>query len=296
MAFGFLVLLGGSNAVAVRFSNFELPPFWGAAIRFSTAALIFWFILLVRRIALPKGRALVGVLLYGIMAIGINYALLYWALLSITAGFTMVFAAFAPLLTILFALAHGQEPFRWRGLTGASIAIVGILIAAGGALGTDVPAVALLALVVSIAFVSEGSVMLKMFPPSHPVATNAIAITTGAILLSVLSLATGEAWSLPTTSNTWLSFIYLVLLGTVALFYLYMFVLSRWTASATNYSFLLFPIVTVVMAAWLLGEEVTLAFVLGGAIVLLGVWIGAFSRSKKTVDTDSLQPQEEVAS
>jgi drug/metabolite transporter (DMT)-like permease len=289
-----MVLVGGSNAVAVRFSNLELPPFWGAAIRFTAAALIFWIIVLVRRIPLPRGRALIGVSIFGIMAIGINYALLYWALLEITAGFTMVVGAFVPLLTLLFALAHGQEPFRWRGLLGAFIAIAGILIAVGGGLGTDVPIASLLALIISIAFLAEASVVLKLFPPTDPLATNAISVTIGSVFLLVISLVVGEQWSIPSSSETWLSFFYLLLFGTVILFYLYLFILSRWTASATNYAFLLFPIVTVVMAAWLLGEEVTVAFAIGGAIVLLGVWIGAFGGPAKSAEAEKLQPQEEV--
>ena len=48
-------------------------------------------------------------------------------------------------------------------------------------------------------------------------------------------------------------FAYLVLIGSVVLFYLYLYVLARWTASATAYSFLLFPVVTVLIAAWLVG-------------------------------------------
>ena len=38
VAFAALVIIGGGNAVAVRFSNGELPPFWGAAARFGLAA------------------------------------------------------------------------------------------------------------------------------------------------------------------------------------------------------------------------------------------------------------------
>jgi drug/metabolite transporter (DMT)-like permease len=83
VAFAVLILIGGSNAVAVRFSNQELPPFWGAAARFLLAALIFWVILLVRRAALPRGRALLGAVLYGTLAIGVAYALLYWGLLRL---------------------------------------------------------------------------------------------------------------------------------------------------------------------------------------------------------------------
>jgi drug/metabolite transporter (DMT)-like permease len=81
IAFVLMVVLAGGNPVAVRFSNFELPKFWGAAIRFAAAALVFWIIVLVRRIALPKGRALIGVLLYGLLAVGASYAFLYWGLL-----------------------------------------------------------------------------------------------------------------------------------------------------------------------------------------------------------------------
>lgn len=296
IAFGLLVLLGGSNAVAVRFSNLELPPLWGAATRFIAAALIFWIMVLVRRIALPRGRALVGVLIFGVMANAINYALLYWALVRIQAGFAMVVGAFVPLLTLLFALAHGLEPFRWRGLIGALIAIGGIILAAGGGLENDVHLASLIALIVAMALLAEAPVILKLYPPSHPLATNAIAVSVGAAILLVLSLIAGEEWSLPTSPSTWISYAYLVLLGTVLLFYLYLVILSRWTASATNYAFLLFPVVTVIMAGWLLGEEVTVTFIIGGMIVLFGVWVGAFSGPATMPAADNRpEPEELVA-
>ena len=136
IAFALLVLIGGSNAVAVRFSNLELPPFWDAAIRFAAAAFIFWIIVLVRRIALPKGRALMGALLYGFLAVGVSYALLYWGLLRVQAGLTMVVLAFVPLMTLFFALVHGLETLRWQGLIGTLISIAGILVAVGGGLST----------------------------------------------------------------------------------------------------------------------------------------------------------------
>ena len=294
-AFALLVLIGGSNAVAVRFSNQGLPPFWGAAMRFALAATIFWIVVLVRGIELPRGRGLAGALIFGTMSIGINYALLYFALLEITAGLTMLIGSFVPLLTFLFALAHRQESFKWRGIFGALIAIGGILLAIGGSVGTAVPLASLAALIVSVVVLAEAPVILKLFPASHPVATNAIGITAGTGILLVISLIVGETRQLPSDSQTWLAFIYLVLLGSVVLFYFYLLVLSRWTASATNYAFLLFPIVTVFMAGWLLGEQVTIAFAIGGAIVLLGVWVGAFSGSTSKAEAVSLPVPEESA-
>lgn len=181
-----------------------------------------------------------------------------------------------------------------EGIVGAFVAIGGIVLALGGGLGTDVPLASLLALLLSVIFLAEAPVILKLFPPSHPMATNAVAVSAGAILVLALSLITGEQWALPTNSDTWISFIYLVALGTVVLFYLYLLVLSRSTASSTNYAFLLFPIVTVVMAAWLLGEAVTLSFLIGGAIVLLGVWVGAFRGPAAKAEVADLPEPEEA--
>jgi drug/metabolite transporter (DMT)-like permease len=58
---------------------------------------------------------------------------------------------------------------------------------------------------------------------------------------------------------------------------------------------LLFPIVTVIMAAWLLGEQVTATFVIGGAVVLFGVWVGAFSRPSVKFEEAETEPLPEEA-
>ena len=281
LAFAVLILLGGSNAVAVRFSNFELPPFWGAALRFSTAALIFWVIVAIRRMPLPRGKTLVGLVIYGTLTVGVSYAFLYWALVYVTASLTMVVGTLVPLFTFFLAWAHGQEKFRWRGLFGSLVAFAGILIGVSGELGSSVPLLPLLALLAGGIALSEGTVLIKSYPKSDPVMVNAVSLTVGAAILFVISLVVGEARSLPAESATWLAYSYLVLGGTVMLFYLYLYVLQRWTASATSYSFLLFPVWTILLASWLADEVLSPSFLLGGAFVLFGVWLGTFSRSRK---------------
>ncbi len=274
-AFLALVVIGGSNAVAVRFSNFELPPFWGAAARFTLAAAIFWAILLARRLAVPKGAALVGAVLYGALAVGASYALLYWAILEIPASLFMVILSLGPLMTLLFAVAHRLEPFRWMALTGALVAMVGIAIGIGAELGRSVPIASLVAAVAGAALMAEGSVVYKLFPGERPLPTNAVAFSTGAVMLLLVSRIAGESWFVPTEPRTIAAFAYLTVVGSVVLFYLYLLVLSRWTASATSYAFLLFPVATVVIAALLTNEHVTWQFLVGAAIALAGVWIGA---------------------
>ena len=274
VAFVVLVLAGGSNAVAVRFSNLELPPFWGAAMRFGAAALIFWILVVSQRMALPEGRALIGAILYGLLAVGASYAFLYWSLQHVQASLAMVVLAFVPLITFVLALVHGLETFRWRVLTGAMIGVAGILFAVGDKLGNTVPVTSFLGLVAGAACLSEGAIVFKVFPKGNLVATNALALTTGSSFLLSLSLTASEKWTLPTTSDTVTALIYLVFVGSVAVFYLYLFLLTRWDASATAYTFLLFPVATVVIAALVAGEVVTGSFVIGGGLALVGVWMG----------------------
>lgn len=280
-AFVLLAVFAGGNPVAVRFSNSGLPPFWGASLRFSVAALIFWVIVLVRGLALPKGRALVGAVIYGLLSIGGAYAGLYWGLVRAPAGLAGAVLALVPLMTLLFASAHGVERFRWRGLIGAAVATVGILVGVVGGFGGAVPVLSVLALVAGVACLAEAGVVFKLFPRSHPMVTNALALTTGTPLLLVLSRLTGEQWILPTGPNTWIAFAYLSLIGSVGVFYLYLHVLSRWTASATSYAFLLMPVSTVVIAALLAGEVITTSFVIGAALVIAGVWVGAIQRKPR---------------
>jgi drug/metabolite transporter (DMT)-like permease len=295
IAFVLFVLIGGANGVAVRFSNFELPPFWGAALRLGAAALICWAILLARGAALPRGRALVGNLLYGFLGVGVFFALIYWGLVKVQASTASTILALGPLLTMLFAAAHGIERFRWRGLVGAFVALAGIALGVGGQLGRSAPILSLLAIVAAAACLAEAGVVLKLFPKTSPMATNAISTTTGAAILLAVSLLTGESRFLPSTLTTWTAFVYLVAAGSVLLFYLYLFVLGRWTASATAYAFLLFPVVGVSVAAWLAHETVTPLFLAGSAIALLGVWIGAFHQPASTSEKGSTAARQAAA-
>jgi len=105
-----------------------------------------------------------------------------------------------------------------------------------------------------------------------------LGMTVGMLVLLLLSVVSGETWSLPTQAATWIAIIYLVLFGSVVVFYLYLFVIQRWTASATSYQFVLFPFVTVLLAGWLANETINSAFIFGGALVLVGVWIGVLSK------------------
>lgn len=274
-AFVISTILGGGNAIAVRFSNVELPPFFGAAIRFAIASFILFLVVFYRRLPLPKGRALMGVLIFGSLQFGISYALIYWSLLEVPAGLFQVILALTPLLTFFLAVLHRQESFQWQTLFGGILAVAGIAIIFRDSLGADVPLISLLAVVLTAACFAEAIVLFKTFPKAHPVTTNAFAMGTGAFILIIGSWIAQETLVVPRLPETWMAVGYLVLFGSVGAFVLGLYVLSRWTASAGSYLLVLMPIVTVVLSSWITHEEVTSALLLGGVLVLIGVYVGA---------------------
>ncbi|MHB1132684.1 MAG: DMT family transporter [Chloroflexota bacterium] len=285
-----LILLSGVNAVAIRFSNVELPPFFGGAVRFGFASLVLFAIVAARRLPLPRGRALLGTVFFGVLALGSSFALLYWALLTVHAGLTQVIVSLVPLLTFFFALVHRQESYRGRALAGSLLAIAGVFVIFRDQIAGGAPLPALLAIVLAAACMAEGVVVLKSIPKSHPVTTNAVAMAAAALALSALALLTRETPALPTLAATWAALFYLVLPGTVLVFMMFLFVLQRWSASQTSYQFVLMPFVAVAVSAWLQGEAVTPAFAVGGALVLLGVYTGALARPAPRVEVCQSRP------
>jgi drug/metabolite transporter (DMT)-like permease len=277
LAFFVAVVFGGSNAVAVRFTVAELDPFWGAALRFAAAALIFIAIVFVRRVPLPRGRTLGGVAVYGILNFGLSYALIYFAIRELTAGFTMIILALTPLLTFLLAVLHRLEPFRWRALAGALLALVGIAVPFAGQVGGGVPLWALLFMIVAAACFAEATIVIKMLPPVSPLAANGLGMIVATLLLAVLSLVAGESWILPELAETWAAVVYLVIFGSVGLFYLVVYIIQHWTATASSYLLVLAPFVTVPLGAILADEEVTVELLLGALLVLAAVFVGALA-------------------
>ena len=278
-AFFAMSVLAGGNAVAIRFSNRELDPLWGACLRFALAALLLAALMAILRVRPPQGRALTGAMLYGAFGIGGAFALAYYGLVDIHAGLGQTVLALVPLATLFLVVLQRQERLRISGVVGGLLALAGIAVMSGATVRDDVPALSLLELLGSALCFAQAAILVRRFPPVHPVAMNAVAMGTGAVLLLGGLLLARETLELPQQADTWLALAYLVPVGSVLVFVLYLVVLRYWEASRAAYEFVLIPVVTVVLSAWLDNEPLGLGLLIGGPLVLLGVYVGALRRS-----------------
>lgn len=271
---GYSVLAGG-NAVGVRFSNQELDPFWGATLRFSLAALVMLAAMFITGRRLPTGRALAGAVIYGLLAFGGAFAFAFYALVELEAGFGQILLSVVPLLTLLLAALQGLERLRLAPVVGALLAVGGVVVMSGVAVSGAIPVGSVLAAVGAAVCFAQAALTVKRFPRVDPVVENAVGMTAGAVFLMGLTVVAGDTIAAPRQVDTIWAVAYMVLIGSVVVFTLYVVVLDRWDASRANYGFVIVPVVTVLVSAWLLDEPVTAGLVIGGALVLAGVYLGA---------------------
>ena len=275
VAFAAVAVFVGGNAVGIRFSNRELDPLWGAGLRFALAASVLVAAMAVLRLELPRGRALTGALLFGLLDVGGAFGFGYYALIELHAGFGSILLAVVPLATLLLAALEGQERLGTVAVAGTLVAVVGVALMSRAPLRESLPLLSLLAAMGSALCIAQATVLVRRFPPVHPVTMNAVAMTAGAAVLIAGSVLAGESLMIPKHAATWAALGYLVVIGSVVVFVLFLFVLRHWAASRTAYVYVLVPFVTVALSAWLDDEPVGAGLVLGGFLVLAGVYAGA---------------------
>jgi drug/metabolite transporter (DMT)-like permease len=277
-------VLSSGNPIAVKFSNVELDPLWGATVRFTLAAALMLVVMRALGLRFPRGRALLGAVLYGVFNFGLAFACLFYALVELGAGFLQILLAVIPLITLLLVVVQRLERLRVSAVAGAVIAFVGVLLMSQIALDASISIGTILVAMAAAFCLAEGAVLVRVFPPEHSVSLNAVGMTVGAAVLFVGSLLAGNEIVLPRLGETWLAMAYMVVIGSGIVFILWVFVLKRWDASRAAYNFVLLPPITLVFSNLITGEEVGVELILGGVVILVGVYIGALRPARRVVE------------
>ncbi|HUF16361.1 MAG TPA: EamA family transporter [Acidimicrobiia bacterium] len=273
-------VLAGGNSVAIRFSNRELDPLWGAGLRFALAAGLIVVVMAGLKLEVPRGRALKGAVLFGLFQFAGAFGLYYYALVDIHAGLGQTLLALVPLATLVLAVAQRQERLSRMAVIGTLIGLTGVVLISQDPLRGSIPLLSLLAVLGSVLCFAQALVLVRRFPPIHPVALNAVGMAVSAPVLIGAAAIAGEQFALPQRVETWVALGYVAAIGSVVVFLLHVYVVQSWSASRTSYVMVLIPFVTVVLSAWLDQEPVTTGLALGGLLVIAGVYVGALRQTR----------------
>lgn len=274
-----MVLAWSSGFVGVRFAV-EAAGVWDTVFwRFVVAAACLFLIVLMinparRRIDIGR-HSVTGLLAVTTFIFGVVMAID----LGVSAGLTALITALQPVTTGLLSGIVLKQPARARqwlgmliGLAGVGLALSGeIAITAAPVWAYALPFVSMLALTAAT-MLEERAKRPETGPKDSPVAVLLIHCLGAAMVFSVIA---GIDNSPPPTDTVTfvMAVAWLVVFSTIGGFGLYWMCLQRTSPVRVATLLYLSPPVTMVWAALMFGDPVTIAAITGFGVCLLGVWI-----------------------
>lgn len=220
----------------------------------------------------------------GVLNSAIPFCLFAYAELTLTAGFTSVLNAAAPLFAAIVAFAWLGERISSLRVLGLAIGFVGVIVLVGGSSAIDATqgGVAVAAALSATVLYGVASSYTKRFLTGVP----PLAVATGSQLAATIVLAPLAVWLWPAqtpTGSVWLHVIALGIACTgIAYILFFRLVAHAGPTRAVSVTFLI-PVFGVLWGILFLGEQLTLNMVLGCAVILLGTSLstGVLALGKK---------------
>jgi drug/metabolite transporter (DMT)-like permease len=277
-----LVMLSwGSTYVVTKSGLAELPPMLFALLRFSVASLVLVPLALGRGGArrLPRPVPWVRLWLMALFGVALYYVAFNAALTFTTASQGALVQSSIPVVTAVMAIAWLGERVTAPRMLGIGLAVAGVLLivarSAPDATARD-PLAGNLLMFGSVLVWGVYTMLAKRMADEDPLAVTACVSALGTVLLIPAALA--EAAGRPAPAITLANATRIAYLGAVpsAIGYLlYSRALRDLEASQVGTFINLVPVVGVASGVVLLGETMTPLAVVGGALVLAGVWISS---------------------
>lgn len=130
---------------------------------------------------------------------------------------------------------------------------------------------------------SFGSYIAPRFPmPKNPMISTMYQMLTGGLLLIITGVATGEKFSefFSATRTSWAGWTYLTLVGSIVAYSSYVWLISNAPIGLISTYAYVNPVIAISLGAIFLHEKISISYIFGGAIVLLGVLMVVTNESR----------------
>jgi drug/metabolite transporter (DMT)-like permease len=268
----------GSTYLAIAIAVQTLPPLLSAGLRFLLAGVILgaWLALRHGRAALRIDRAqLGGAALVGMLLLAGGNGLVVLAERTVPSGLTALVVASVPLWIVVFRLIAGDRvAASLIGGVLVGFAGVALLVVPRGASGEVDPLGLVMVVGATFSWALGTFASPRLRTPRDPLASTAVQMLAGGVLLVVIAVATGEpARADPSTFSTasLLAMAYLVVFGSLVAFSAYTWLLQHASVSVVSTYAYVNPVVAVLLGAVVLSEAVTPSMLVGAAIILAAV-------------------------
>ena len=271
------VLFLGTNPVAVKAAVTEFPPLPFVAMRFTVAGLLLLTLVafLEPEGGRPSRRDLLSMAGVGLIGVGANNTAFTLGVSMTTASETALIYAAVPIWGILLGLALGLErPAPW-GILGVCLAFLGVGVVVWGGLTGGASLVGdLLVVVATVCWGSYAVLSLPLLRRYSPLVVASYTMLFGGLgaLPFALPGFLDARWA-EVSGGAWEAVAYSTLLVAAFGFWAWQRGVSRVGANRVLVYQYLITLVGVAAGVLLLGEDLTANKVLGGGIILLGVYL-----------------------
>jgi drug/metabolite transporter (DMT)-like permease len=273
------MIVWGSTFVVTKGINEQVPPFTLAFARVAIGALILMpFLLLRPRASEGPTRALPWgtIWLMGLIGVALYYAVFNWSLMLTSASQGALVQSCIPAMTALIAVMWLRERATVTRWTGIGLTIAGVLIVFSGSAGAEGAGSVfgnVLMFVTTILWGIYTSLAKRVANVDPRVVTAGIAAVGAALLLPMAVVEVATEGIPRVGAMGWLGIVYLGTTASGLAYLLYNAALKHMDASHVGVYTNLIPIVGVLSGVIVLGEPLSLRAVVGGLVVLAGVWM-----------------------
>lgn len=258
----------------------EVPPLSLASFRLVIAIAVLAPFVLSRPHAWPRRpREWALIAITGILLLGVNYGLVFWAARHIPSGLNAVLHATTPAFGLIFGhFLLKDERFSVARFAGILLGLAGVALILRDQMGRPQSAAAIagcVAVVGAAVTVALAYMMIKRFGIriDTTVLTMGQMMAAVVVLLPVALIVEDAPMPFAWPRRALFALLYLSLCGSVAAFWLNYWLLKRLSASEVLSMSLVEPLLAALLGAAFLGERIAPLAIAGGFCILISIWL-----------------------
>ena len=284
VAFAIVYLVWGSTYLFIQKAVLHIPPMMLGAIRFLIAGTLFMGWCLLRGEGIGNWQQIKPAIISGLLLLLVGNGAVIWAEQSIPSSLAAILVSSAPIWFVVLDKPRWRENLTNRStVLGLISGFIGVIILFSGEAmeaffspGKKYGLAGFFILFIGTISWAGGSIYTKYHATGSTTVNSAWQMLAAGIAFTCLSFLSNEwqefAWQSVTTSS-WLSLIYLIIMGSLAGYSAYVWLLKvRPVTQVSTYAYVN-PVVAVLLGVLFAGEHLTASQATGFVVILGSVFL-----------------------
>ena len=286
-------IIWGSTYLAIALAVEDMPPLIAMGTRFLLAATLMgsWLAVKngVKSLRITKSQFLNVFIMGGLLLGGANGSVAAAERYAPT-GVVAILISMLPMWILILRSVSGDRPNKF-GVLGVFIGLTGIFVLLkpgsiepiNGVTETTMIWWCFIALLGNVGWAIGSFLAPKFSMPKSSYVATFYQLTAGGFILVTIGSLTGESFSdwRNASASAWWGWLYLVLIGSIVAYSAYFWLVRNAPIGLTSTYAYVNPIIAIVLGLIFLNESINASYLLGGAIVLLGVLLVVTNESKR---------------